>query len=368
MKSFKNITTIGLAVLMLIYLTIGNAFAQESSNESASFSAKGVITQPTSITLTAPMGGQIDNFDWLAGDQVSKNDLAFLLQPYQVTAANTGIVTGLHARVGDVVENIMTQYGALCYIERQDIWHIQASITDSSRNVENKDVRLGQNLRVQYGTGDSKVRGYGVVIALDGNNFILEIEQGDFEFDDDVKIYLGDSKDNDSADQIGTGTIIRSNALPVLGEGIVASVLVNNGDKVKRGQALFILDASNSHYNDDQEITPKLYFGQDSVIANIFIVPGQFVAQGQALMSILPVNNLEAIIEVDELDISKVRIGSSVRISIDAFSEERIGIVRDIQPIGQVVLDTTKFLVNVSFDNSDDLMIGMHVQAYWNLY
>lgn len=366
MDNIKRIVTIGLTVLMLMGLMGGNALAQEQKDDSTGFSAKGIIGVPTAITLTVPMGGQVENFIWLASDRVAKNDLAFLLRPIQVTATNAGTVISLQAKAGDAAEGIMAQYGALCYIERQDIWHIQAKITTTSDDVNKQDVRLGQNLRVQHGTGDSLLRGKGMVIALEDKNFVLEIMQGNFEFGDEVKVYLGDSKDNASADYIGSGAVIRSKALPVMGEGIVASVLVKEGAKVERGQPLFLLDTAASRYEDDREIKPELRFRQDGVIAGIFVTPGQFVQQGQAVMTLLPLDGLEATIEVDELDISKVRIGDSVRVSVDAYSNERIGTVRDILPMGQVVLDTTKFLVEVSLDKSDDLMIGMHVTAYWN--
>lgn len=368
MNYFKRIAAMGLTAVMLMGLTGGIARAQENNVKPMEFSAKGVIEAPKAMIMTVPMGGQVENFNWLEGDQVAENDLAFRLRPQQIRAANSGIIVGLQAKQGDAAEGIIAQYGALLYIERQDVWHIQARIASTTGNVDKRDVRIGQTLRVQHGTGDSKLRGEGTVIALDDKDFVLEMAQGNFEFEDDVKIYLGDSKDNASADLIGSGTIIRSKALPVMGEGIVASVLVKEGEKVERGQPLFLMDSGSSNYQENADVKPELRFEQDGVIAGILVSPGQFVVQGQAAMSLLPLGQLEATLEVDELDISKVRIGDSVRVSVDAYSSERIGTVRDILPLGQVVLDTTKFLVKLSLDQSDDLMIGMHITAYWSSY
>ncbi len=86
------------------------------------------------------------------------------------------------------------------------------------------------------------------------------------------------------------------------------------------------------------------------------------VAQGQALMVLIPEGTLEATLEVDELDIAQLQVGQRVRLKIDAYpGDERGGMVREIRPIGNTALDTTKYDVRVSVDQTDGLLIGMHV-------
>ena len=67
-----------------------------------------------------------------------------------------------------------------------------------------------------------------------------------------------------------------------------------------------------------------------------------------------------------QLDIAKLRVGDTLRVSVDAYEGERRGTVSSIEPLGRVMLDTTKFIVKVSFEESSDLLIGMHVRAYWD--
>lgn len=67
---------------------------------------------------------------------------------------------------------------------------------------------------------------------------------GDFELEDDINIYPGSSKENYRADQIGSGKIIRPAALAAAGQGMIASVLVQEGERVMRGQPLFMLDSA----------------------------------------------------------------------------------------------------------------------------
>lgn len=50
-------------------------------------------------------------------------------------------------------------------------------------------------------------------------------------------------------------------------------------------------------------------FPRDCLISQVLATPGQTVMQGQALMVLLPAGQLEATLEIDELDIAKVFMG-----------------------------------------------------------
>ena len=363
MRNMTKMISLALALLIFtgLLLPVG---AENAAPAQPVFSAKGLIEAPVPVTVFAPMGGQLGDFSWQAGDTVQEGDSAFNILPAQVRAQSDGVIAGLRARQGDMAGAVMAQYGALCYINREDVWQIEATITSTADKVETRDVVIGQTLRVQRGTGDDKARGEGIVIARTDKSFILEIERGDFDIEDSVRVYLGSSKDNARVDQIGTGKIVRPASLPVAGEGIVASVLVKEGDSVKRGQPLFTLDSASARYESGDEIRPEALFPYSGIVASVLVQPGQFVQQGQALMTILPEGSLEAALEVDELDIAGIRIGDTLRVSVDAYADERAGTVVSVNPLGRVTLDTTKFIVKLSFESSDDLMIGMHVKAF----
>ncbi len=334
--------------------------------KTGSFSAKGSIQAPDAVSVLAPMGGQVGDFNWSQGDTVQPDALAFEIKPTMVYAGTDGVVRSLKANVGDRVADVVGQYGALCHIERGAVWHIDASTSGAYDDPDNRDIRVGQPVRVQHGTGDSKVRGEGTVISVDGKDYVVELPQGDFELEDSVKIYFDTSKDNASKDQIGSGKIIRAEALKHTGEGVVAAVLVGEGDAVTRGQPLFILDSESARYEAGVNAASEVRFTQSALIEQVLVAPGQFIKQGEAVMTLLPTGALEGTLEVDELDISKVRVGQTLRVKVDSFDGERGATVSEIRPIGQTVLDTTKFLVKVEFDQGGDLMIGMHITGYFD--
>lgn len=350
----------------LLALVFGSAFCTGglAVDSGASFSAKGTIQAVEQATLVAPMGGRVEPFDWKPGDEAEAGDTALTLTPIQAFAASDGIIRGLRANVGDQAAQVIAQYGAMCYIERDGVWRVRASASSAYDEVENRDVRIGDVLRVRQGSGDKEVTGTGTVIALAARGFVVELEKGDFELEEGVKLYRGIGKDFDRKKQVGHGDIERAEALAVLGDGCIAEVLVEEGQRVTLGQALFTLDAADARHAEPAQ--HEVVFDRPAVLAEVLVRPGQFVAQGQAVLTVLPSDALEASLEVDELDIARVSVGQRVRVTVDAYPNNTyVGTVREIKPLGQIVLDTTKFLVKVQLEGAEGLMIGMHATGYW---
>ncbi len=362
MKNTKKSLRI-MAALVAVWMLMGGAALAESGD---GFSAKGTISKPTLTTLAAPMGGQVQDFAWAPGDMAQAGALAFGLTPTQIYAANDGVIVSLHAKVGDQAASVQAQYGALCYIEREDVRHLISSTSSAYNNVENRDLRVGDTVQARSGTGSKAPKGTGTVISMDGRSFVVEIATGDFELEKSVSLYFADSEDYKDKELVGKGTVHRPEPLAVVGDGIIAQVLVKEGDKVKRGQPLFILDSATAQYNNGK-VRPEVRFSKNVLISEVLVRPGQFVGQGQAVMTVWRLGALEAALEVDELDIAKVEVGQRVRVTVDAYpDQERTGTVTEIKPLGVTVLDTTKFVVKVAFEEAADLMIGMHVTGYWD--
>ena len=363
MNAKKGYRKVAASLLIVVYvlLVAGAAMAE---GQPQTRSGKGTITAPETITLLAPMGGQLKDFSWKAGDQAAAGEAALEILPMKVYAANDGVVTGLNARAGDQADAVLAQYGALCYVERQGVWHVDASTSSAYNNPDNRDVRVGDVLRVYAGRDGDEKEGEGTVISVNGKDFVLEMDEGDFELEDDVKIYLGVGTTYKNSELVGKGEVERPEALAATGTGVVAAVLVKEGDMVVRGQPLFLMDGTTARY-DGQAGGPQVLFPQDSLIKSILVSPGQTVAQGQALMTLFPASKLEATLEIDELDIAYVRVGQYVKLAVDAYPEAtREGRVREIVPIGNTQLDTTKYNVRVSLEQTEGLLIGMHVVGY----
>jgi biotin carboxyl carrier protein len=307
----------------------------------------------------------LQSFTWLPGDAAEAGVVAFALTPTQVFAADDGVIRGLHAIQDDQAEQVIAEYGALCSIDRDDVRQVRVSKTSAYNKAENRDVRVGDVLRVQQGSGDKEVTGVGTVVQAAQDSFVLEMPQGKFDLEETVRVYQGTGTDYKSKDQAGKGKVARPLAIPVLGEGRVAAVLVTEGQRVTRGEPIFTLDAASAHHPEPPD--SEVVFPRQGAVVEVLVRPGQFVGQGQALMTLLPTDALEASLDVDELDIARVALGQHVRVTVDAYPGRMLtATVREILPQGSMVLDTTKFQVKVQLDETDGLMLGMHVTGYWD--
>ncbi len=353
------------AALFALVLTMNSLSGALAAPAAYTFSAKGRIASPESYTLIAPMGGQVQDFTWKPGDAVAVANEALRLTPTQLFATCEGVIRGLQAQVGDQAGQIVAQYGALCSLERDEIRYVSAPTSSAYDKAENRDVRMADVLRVRQGSGDSEETGTGTVVGIEKGSFLLEMERGEFDLEETVTLYKATGDTFADKDKVGKGKVARPPLLPVVGEGVIAEVLVTEGQRVTRGQPLFTLDSASARYSEAP--TNLMTFARAGAIQEVLVRPGQFVAQGQAVMTVAATDTLEAVLDVDELDIAKVTVGQKVRVCVDAYPEhEMLATVKEIMLQGTEVLDTTKFHVKVTFSDSTGLLIGMHVTGYWD--
>ncbi len=327
--------------------------------------AKGVARAADTVDVFAPVGGQILDFDVKAGDVVHGESALFTLRPLQVLAVKDGVIRSLQGVVGDQAETIIAQYGALCFIDRTDVMWVRASIADAFDKPENRVLTPGETLRVYNGKSSDPEDTLGTVILVDGSHYVVEIPAGIFKLEDKVKLYRGDSDTYNAKERVGEGRVERAALIPVTGAGVIADILVTQGQKVSRGDALFTLDAASARHTEPAktEITAP----RGGVVSALYVQDGQQVMKDQLLLTIKPLDVLEFSVDVDELDIPSIQVGKTVRVKVDALGDTMItATVEKISPLGISVLDTTKYPVTLSIQSAPEgLLPGMHGTAYW---
>lgn len=157
----------------------------------------------------------------------------------------------------------------------------------------------------------------------------------------------------------GTGTVE-----PVTDEDItspitdnsIAEVLVSAGETVKSGEDLITFtDGANPITAPD-----------DGTITSITAVAGERVQAGQVVAHLTNFTNLKTTVQIDELDIPKVKVGQSTTISVNAFPNQSFtGKVTGIADEGTNTNGVATFNVDCSINNpqSQNLKVGMSTQA-----
>ena len=103
----------------------------------------------------------------------------------------------------------------------------------------------------------------------------------------------------------------------------------------------------------------------DATVASVKIFPGEYVDQNQTMITLATLDALQLeTTDLSERDIAKVKIGAPVNISVEALNESFNGNVIAISPIADSVGGDVVFKVTIAFDEQPkDLLWGMTAEV-----
>lgn len=155
----------------------------------------------------------------------------------------------------------------------------------------------------------------------------------------------------------GSGTVG-----PVTSEDILApsnnnaidEVLVSANETVKKGQDLIT-------FTDGSDPIAAPAAG---VITTITAAVGERLNGGEVVAHLTNYNNLQTVVQVDELDIPKVKIGQSVTVKVSAYPDQTYtGKVSEIANEGISTNGVSTFDVTIQLGKLKDLKVGMSTEA-----
>ena len=330
--------------------------------------AKGTVRASETVHLYAPMGGRLEPFDLSVGDELHEGDSLMEVRPIDLPAPHDGVIRIQHAKVGDLAENVIKEYGALCYLEREEVQWLVTTTSTAYDDPENRDIRVGETLRAYNNKSGSKDKKEttGRVVSVNGAEYVVEFPAGVFDIEESISVYRGTGDEYKDKDRVGKGKVRRVPPTAIVASGVIAGVLVQDGQRVSRGEPLYLLDAADARYERAGE--RQVIASEDCVLTALHVQPGQPVFKGQLLLTATSLQHLECVVDVDELDILSLSVGQSVRVKLDALPDELLdATAARIAPLGKIMLDTTKYEVTLRLDaDVDSLLPGMHVTAYWD--
>ena len=103
----------------------------------------------------------------------------------------------------------------------------------------------------------------------------------------------------------------------------------------------------------------------DGVVASLKVIPGEFVQSDQAIVTLASLNNLQVeTTDLSERDITQVSIGAPVTISVEALNQTISGNVISISPISNTVGGDVVFKVTIAFEHQpENLLWGMTAEV-----
>lgn len=348
----KKLLCLAAALLCIIAATAG-----AEKDLTAYTIASGNVAAVESEDLTAPWSGTLLTFDWAAGDPVQAGQELFAMRLETVYAPENGNVEEVFAVPGDDASATLTRYGALISLEGELPYRIQASINGAIQKKENKVLHVGERLYFRS-EKVGREEGYGRVISVSGNGYVVEIEKGSFEIGENLNLfrkedYAGESK-------VGNGAVFRRDPVSVSGRGRVGSVLVSPGDKVRAGQPLMTLMGLDA----DPGARAEVAVSGSGIIAQVMVSPGQQVWKGAVLARVWHTERLEVIAEVDEMDLGTLAVGDECPVILDMYPDMQLtGKVTEIGGIGVTRQNAAYFQVHFELKRND-LPLGASASVY----
>lgn len=155
----------------------------------------------------------------------------------------------------------------------------------------------------------------------------------------------------------GSGTVQPVTSVDVqstINNNEIDEVLVSSGQSVKAGDELITFK------DGSDPITAPA----DGVITTIAVASGERVTVGQAVAHLTNYSDLQTVVQVDELDIPKVKKDQSVSIKVNAYPEQSYtGKVTAIANEGTSTNGVSTFDVTIHFDTPENLKVGMSTEA-----
>jgi HlyD family secretion protein len=273
-----------------------------------------------------------------------------------------GTVKAIYADVGDMVDVVVDQYGALAVVCPDDV--MQTAVPAG-------DVSPGDSVTVTV--GETSVTG--MVHDIDANTSLATVRFDDDDFDVNAEALVT----GEDGVAMGAGVVDVANPVYITARGgVIDDVYEDAGDSVSRGGKLFGVDgeilsaelyaqieAREGLMDDladiDADIASLTVRAPSAgVVSGLELNPEQIVQEGTPLFTIESNDQIKIDVDIDELDIAGISVGQEAEVEFDALPEKTYtATVVKINPIGVAVNNVTNFTITLQIDSAPEILLGM---------
>lgn len=272
---------------------------------------EGTVVPSATCEVYMPVSGTPVLVSAETGVRVEEGETLAKLRTVKVYAESDGTVTGIFAQPGDSADTAVTGYGAVVYMEETCVYTVSGNTKYAYDAPDNKFLHIGETVDLVC-TADGTHTGTGVITALNGTSFTVEVQSGTFTIGETVNIFRGEAK---NANRLGRGSISRKNPIAVSGTGTVTSVAVTQGQSVKRGDLLFeTLDGVADGLSDSADTITAPVSG---VIASVSLAQGVPAEKGSVAVVIRPDGAMRIKAQIPEGDLLHIAEGDPVQIEFN---------------------------------------------------
>lgn len=302
------------------------------------------------------------------------------LEDLTVTAEKDGCITSLEVEIGDEVNTGAT----LAIIQEIDVMSLEVPFPSD----DVASFFIGQTATVTLDSTFETLTGTITKISaldsvLTGNRIVKNVtievtNPGGLSTNQTASASVNGVESTTG----GTFAYEEQTAVTAKVSGEVVSILVAEGDRVKKGDKIIVLEsetledeiqsAKDSLRNAEISLQNK-YDQLDNytitspisgTVIDKYYKAGETSESNQVMCTIYDLSYLTMTLDVDELDISEIKVGQTVSITADAVEGKTYeGVVTKVSVAGAYSNGVTTYPVTIRLDETEGLLPGMNVDA-----
>ena len=316
----------------------------------------GTVAAGETVTVYAPIGGTVETVSVETGERVTAGQALLELKTTKVFASQDGVISGVFGEEGEDAETVAGRYGAVMYLEGDNLYTASISVSKAYSSVETMTVHPGEKVYVQCRMVSARA-GTGVITAIDGTNYTVMVTSGEFLPGDSVDVYRDEAHTDKM--RIGRGSISRVSPEAITASGAIVRLNVKDGDKVKKGDVL--METLEGSFDGYVSTGTRVTAGEDAVVQTVNAEAGSAVTKGAALFQLIPADGLRVEASVYADDLKNIRVGDPVTIELESDEskvyEGKISFISALPTEG----DEVTYRVLVDFVPDEEAALGMNV-------
>ena len=325
----------------------------------------GSVVCEAAEAVLAPYGGIITGLSVRKGDLVRAGSTLCEMQSTKVYAPVSGTVSAVFGEAGDSADEVKDRCGGVVYMIPEARFTVKASLNKATKN-DSCYLSIGQPVWLEN-RGRALRTGTGIVasIATDADNagnYTVQVTSGSFVLDSRVTVYSSEERTLSTC--LGNGTISLAAPVVISGEGSLLRVHVKAGDAVSRGTLLFetVTGTLDGLTGADTRIRSPL----DGIVASVDQSSGASVEKNATLLSLYPLNRLQACVIVPETDLASFAVGNLVSLSFGTEENPVDGTVSSISYLAEAEESASaagyaNYKVFIDFEPTANTRLGMLV-------
>ena len=305
------------------------------------------VSDGADLTITSPSAGQVVSYDVEVGDDVKAGD----------AVATVRDSSSMKLKVYFPADDAAKMYnGEKATVTLDSTFE---TLSGTITNVSKANTVLSGNLIVREVTINVKNPG-GISTSQSATAAVgsaTSTSSGTFEYKSEKKV-TAETNGKVSRRYVSEGANVSAGqALILLSSDDQADNVQNASDSVKSAE-LQLSDANKKL--EDYTITSPI----QGTIVDKKVKAGEKIEANTELCTIYDLSYLEMTLNVDELDISNIATGQTVKITADAVEgKEYEGVVTKVSVAGTTTGSATTYPVTIQIDETDGLLPGMNVDA-----